>query len=99
MQAQQTLTRVILAASAGNALEFFDFIVFGYFAIQIAAAFFPAHDQAASLLQTWATYGTAFLARPVGAMVLGSYADRAGRRAAMTVAILLMTLGTFMIAA
>ncbi len=99
MAKPQNLTRVILAASAGNALEFFDFTVFGYFAIQIAAAFFPSHSQAASLLATWATYGTAFLARPVGALVLGSYADRVGRRAAMTVSILLMTAGTFLMVA
>jgi MHS family proline/betaine transporter-like MFS transporter len=99
MSTQKNLTRVILAASAGNALEFFDFTVFGYFAIQIAAAFFPAHSQSASLLAAWATYGTAFLARPVGALVLGSYADRTGRRAAMTAAILIMTGGTFLMAA
>jgi MHS family proline/betaine transporter-like MFS transporter len=99
MSTPKNLTRVILAASAGNALEFFDFTVFGYFAIQIAAAFFPAHSQYASMLATWATYGTAFLARPVGALVLGSYADRVGRRAAMTAAILLMTGGTFLMAA
>jgi MFS transporter, MHS family, proline/betaine transporter len=99
MNPPKNLTRVILAASAGNALEFFDFTVFGYFAIQIAAAFFPSHSQYASLMATWATYGTAFLARPVGALVLGSYADRVGRRAAMTAAILLMTAGTFLMAA
>lgn len=98
MSTQKNLTRVILAASAGNALEFYDFTVFGYFAIQIAAAFFPAHSQSASMLATWATYGTAFLARPVGALVLGSYADRLGRRAAMTASIVLMTAGTFLMA-
>jgi MFS transporter, MHS family, proline/betaine transporter len=99
MSPPKNLTRVILAASAGNALEFYDFTVFGYFAIQIAAAFFPSHSQYASLMATWATYGTAFLARPVGALVLGSYADRVGRRAAMTAAILLMTAGTFLMTA
>ncbi len=96
MSTQKNLTRVILAASAGNALEFFDFSVFGYFALQIAAAFFPSHSESTSLLAAWATYGTAFLARPIGALVLGSYADRAGRRAAMTAAILIMTGGTFL---
>jgi MHS family proline/betaine transporter-like MFS transporter len=90
---------IILAASAGNALEFFDFTLFGYFVPQISDAFFPAHTQTGSLLYTWGTYGTAFLARPLGAMVLGSYADRAGRRAAMSMAIVLMTLGTAMVAA
>ncbi len=90
---------IILAASAGNALEFYDFTVFGYFVPQISDAFFPAHTQTASQLYTWGTYGAAFLARPLGAMVLGSYADRAGRRASMTLAIVLMTLGTALVAA
>lgn len=90
--------RIILAASAGNALEFFDFTVFAYFVPQISDAFFPAHTQTLSLLYTTGTYATAFLARPLGALWLGSYADRAGRRAAMTVAIVLMTLGTALVA-
>jgi MHS family proline/betaine transporter-like MFS transporter len=88
---------LIAAASAGNALEFFDFTVYGYFATQIAAAFFPG-GQLTSLLLTWGTYGTAFLARPLGAIIIGSYADRHGRRAAMTLSILLMTIGTAMMA-
>jgi len=91
-------TRVILAASAGNALEFYDFTVFGYFVPQISDAFFPAHTSTASLLYTWGTYATAFLARPLGALALGSYADRVGRRAAMTLAIVLMTVGTAAVA-
>jgi MHS family proline/betaine transporter-like MFS transporter len=88
---------VIAAASVGNALEFFDFSVYGYFATQIAAAYFPG-GAFTSLLLAWGTYGTAFLARPLGAFVIGSYADRHGRRAAMTLSILLMTIGTFMMA-
>jgi MHS family proline/betaine transporter-like MFS transporter len=95
----RSLTRVILAASAGNALEWYDFSVFGYFAAQIAGAFFPHSDPTTGLLLTFGTYGVSFLARPVGAAVLGSYADRAGRRAALTASILLMTLGTAMMAA
>ncbi len=92
------LARVILAASAGNALEYYDFTVFGYFAQQIAATFFPASSQATGLLLTFGTYGVSFLARPFGALVLGSYADRRGRRAALTLTILLMTLGTALMA-
>jgi MHS family proline/betaine transporter-like MFS transporter len=88
---------LVAAASAGNALEFYDFTVFGYFATQIGAAFFPGGALTSALL-TWGTYGTAFLARPLGALVIGSYADRHGRRAAMTLSILLMTVGTFMMA-
>ena len=89
--------KLIAAASIGNALEFYDFTVYGYFATQIAAAFFPG-DAQHSQLAAWGTYGTAFLARPLGALVMGSYADRVGRRAAMTFSILLMTVGTFMMA-
>jgi MHS family proline/betaine transporter-like MFS transporter len=89
--------KVIAAASIGNALEFYDFTVYGYFATQISAAFFPG-GALTSLLLAWGTYGTAFLARPLGALVIGSYADRHGRRAAMTLSILLMTAGTFMMA-
>ncbi len=92
------LTRVILAASAGNALEFYDFTVFGYFAQQIAATFFPSSSPANGLLLTFGTYGVSFLARPFGALVLGGYADRSGRRAALTLTILLMTIGTALMA-
>jgi MHS family proline/betaine transporter-like MFS transporter len=84
--------RVVLAASVGNALEWYDFIVFGFLAPQIAAAFFPH----ASLLLTFGTYGASFLARPVGAAVLGGVADRRGRRAALSLSILLMALGTLL---
>ena len=92
------LTRVVLAASAGNALEWYDFSVFGYFAAQIAGAFFPKADPSTGLLLTFGTYGVSFLARPAGAAWLGSYADRHGRRSALTASILLMTLGTALMA-
>ena len=92
------LAWIILAASAGNALEWYDFTVFGYFAPQIAAAFFPTASAGRGLLLTFGTYGVSFLARPLGAAVLGGYADSRGRRAALTVSILLMTAGTAMMA-
>ena len=92
------LTWIILAASFGNTLEWYDFTVFGYFAPQIAAAYFPASSNARGLLLTFGTYGVSFLARPLGAAVLGSYADRRGRRASLTLSILLMTFGTAMMA-
>jgi MHS family proline/betaine transporter-like MFS transporter len=82
--------RVIVAASAGNALEWYDFVVFGFLAPQVAVAFFP-HG---SLLLTFGTYGASFLARPVGAAVIGAYADRHGRRAALSLSIALMAIGT-----
>ena len=93
-----SLNRIILAASAGNALEFYDFTVFGYFAQQIAAAFFPAQHPSTALLLTFGTYGVSFLARPFGAAILGGYGDRHGRRACLTLTIALMTFGTLLMA-
>ena len=87
-------TRLIVAASLGNALEFYEILVYGYFAVVISKVFFPAADEAVSLLVTFGTFGASFLARPVGAIFLGAYGDRKGRKAALTLSILLMTIGT-----
>jgi MHS family proline/betaine transporter-like MFS transporter len=87
-------TRLIVAASLGNALEFYEILVYGYFAVTISKVFFPAKDPAVSLLVTLGTIGISFLARPVGAIFLGDYGDRRGRKAALTLSIVLMTLGT-----
>src|ERR1700720_2975018 len=86
--------RLIIAASLGNALEFYEILVYGYFAVIISKAFFPAADEAVSLLVTFGTFGAAFLARPVGAIFLGAYGDRHGRKRALTLSIALMTIGT-----
>src|SRR5580704_10525511 len=85
-----SLDRVILAASVGNALEWFDFLIYGYFAVTISKVFFPSGDETVSLLTTLGTFGLAYLVRPLGAIVLGAYADRAGRKAALMMSILLM---------
>jgi len=87
-------TRLIVAASLGNALEFYEILVYGYFAVTIAKVFFPAADEAVSILVTLGTFGAAFLARPVGAIFFGDYGDRKGRKRALTLSILLMTIGT-----
>jgi MHS family proline/betaine transporter-like MFS transporter len=87
-------TRLIIAASLGNALEFYEILVYGYFAVIISKVFFPSADEALSLLVTFGTFGASFLARPVGAIFLGAYGDRKGRKAALTLSILLMTIGT-----
>jgi MHS family proline/betaine transporter-like MFS transporter len=87
--------RVVVAASVGNVLEWYDFVVFSFLAPQLAAAFFP--DK--SLLLTFATFGASFLARPIGAAVIGGYADRRGRRAALTLSIVLMASGTLLLVA
>jgi MFS transporter, MHS family, proline/betaine transporter len=88
----------VLAATIGNALEWYDFVVFGFVAVVIARLFFPTSSQYAGLLLTFATFGVGFFMRPLGAIVLGMYADRAGRKAAMLLVIALMTLAVAMIA-
>lgn len=89
--------RAVAAATIGNLLESYDFAVYGYFAVTIAPLFFPADDPTASLLLTVATFGVGFFMRPVGAVVLGSLADRRGRKSVLTITILLMALGMIMI--
>ncbi|WP_026874008.1 MFS transporter [Inquilinus limosus] len=84
----------IAAATIGNGLEWFDFTVYGFFTPIIARLFFPAGDDLTSILLTVGTYGVGFFMRPVGAVVLGIYADRVGRKAALTLTILLMAIGT-----
>ena len=89
--------RLIAACTIGNALEFYDFVVFSFFARTIGALFFPAQDATAQLLLTFATYGVGFLLRPLGGVVLGAYADRKGRKKATVLTLMLMALGTAMI--
>lgn len=91
-------TRAVAAAVIGNALEWYDFTVYGFLNVVIAQLFFPASSEYASLLLTTATFGVAFVMRPVGGIVLGLYADRAGRKAALSLVILLMTLGILLLA-
>ncbi|MET8468328.1 MFS transporter [Streptomyces sp. NPDC006422] len=89
--------RIITAACVGNALEWYDIAVYSYFATYLSKVFFADDDPALSLFLTLGTFGVSFLIRPVGALVLGSYADRAGRKAALTWSIGLMAVGTLMI--
>jgi MFS transporter, MHS family, proline/betaine transporter len=76
-------TRAIFAATVGQFFELYDFAIYGFFAVEIGRAFFPSNDPLTSLLGAFATYGVGFLMRPVGAIVLGAYGDRNGRRAAL----------------
>lgn len=96
--AKKNLARLIVATSLGNALEWFDISVYAYFAVYISRAFFPAHDQYTSLLLTFGTFGLSFLARPIGGLMLGTYADRYGRKASLLVSIVMMTFGTLAVA-
>jgi len=98
VRAPPSLTRVIVAASLGNAIEWFDFLVYGYFAVTIAKVFFPSDSETASLLATLGTFSVSFVMRPIGAIVIGAYTDRAGRKAGLTLSILLMVIGTTMTA-
>ncbi|BCG23213.1 MFS transporter [Pseudomonas tohonis] len=90
--------RQVTAAVIGNALEWYDFIVYGFLASIIARLFFPSDNEYASLLMALATFGVGFFMRPVGGVLLGLYADRKGRKAAMQLIILLMTLSIALIA-
>ncbi len=82
--------RYIAAATIGNALEFYDFMVYAFFAIQIGHAFYPSDNAYASLMLSLATFGAGFVTRPLGGIVIGAYADRVGRRAAMMLSFTLM---------
>lgn len=86
--------RVVAATVAGNALEFYDFVTYAFFAVYIGRTFFPASTPLGSLLLSVAVFGVGFFARPVGGVLIGAFADRAGRRPAMLLTIVLITLGT-----
>jgi MFS family permease len=85
---------VVAAIVAGNTLEFYDFLTYSTFAVYIGHVFFPADSASASLLLTLATFGVGFLTRPLGGLLIGAYGDRAGRRPALMLTIILMTIGT-----
>lgn len=85
--------RYVAAVVLGNALEFYDFVAYAFFALQISHAFFPAPTPATSLLLSLATFGAGFLMRPLGGLVLGRMADRRGRRPAMMLSFTLMGVG------
>lgn len=91
-------TKQIAAAVIGNALEWYDFVVYGFLTVIISRLFFPAESEYASLLLTTATFGVGFFMRPVGGILLGMYADRKGRKAALQLIIGLMTVSMAIIA-
>lgn len=90
--------KVILAATIGNALEWYDFIVYGFLAATLSRVFFPHSDPQAALLLAALSIGLGFVARPLGAILLGIYADRVGRKPALTLVIWLMLVSTAMTA-
>lgn len=98
MQQDTIHKRQILAAVIGNALEWYDFVVYGFLTVIISRLFFPSDSEYTSLLLAMATFGVGFFMRPVGGILIGMYADRKGRKAALQLIILLMTISIAMIA-
>jgi MHS family proline/betaine transporter-like MFS transporter len=88
----------VVAVCLGNALDWFEIVVYGYFAGIISTLFFPAETPGVSLLLTFLTFGVTFVMRPLGAVVLGAYADRHGRKSAIQLSIVLMTAASAAIA-
>ncbi len=90
--------RTVFRVVSGNFLEMYDFMVYGFYAAAIAKTFFPSGNEFASLMLSLATFGAGFLMRPLGAIVLGAYIDRHGRRKGLIMTLVLMALGTLLIA-
>ncbi|MCX8255294.1 Citrate-proton symporter [Beijerinckiaceae bacterium RH AL1] len=88
----------VVRVTSGNFLEMFDFFLFGFYAKPIGDAFFPAHDPVSRLLLAFLTFGAAFLMRPLGAILLGAYVDKVGRRRGLVVTLAIMAAGTLTIA-
>ena len=88
----------VLRVTSGNFLEMFDFFLFGFYASHIAKAFFPTDNELSSLMLTFATFGAGFLMRRLGAIILGAYVDRVGRRQGLIVTLAIMAMGTILIA-
>lgn len=89
--------RVVVASTLGNAFEWFDYAIFGMFAPIISKLFFPASNEVNSMLLTFATFAVAFAMRPLSGILFGLYADRLGRKRALTLMIIMMAIGTGMI--
>src|ERR1700720_2972442 len=93
---QPSMRRLIVAATIGNVFEWFDFVVYGFFAVTLAEVFFPTDNPTVSLLVTFGAFGLAYFVRPLGAIVVGGYTDRAGRKAGLMLSIGLMMIGTML---
>src|ERR1700687_2774063 len=96
-QVRTSQVRRVVRVAAGNALEMYDFQIYGYYATAIAFTFFPSGNECASLMLSLATFGAGFLMRPLGAIVLGAYIDHHGRRKGLLVTLGLMAIGTLSI--
>jgi MFS transporter, MHS family, citrate/tricarballylate:H+ symporter len=90
--------RAVLGATIGNMLEFYDFITYSFFAIQIGHCFFPSHSEFGSLMLSLATFGVGFVTRPIGGVIIGIYSDRAGRQPAMILSFTMMGIAIIVLA-
>jgi MHS family citrate/tricarballylate:H+ symporter-like MFS transporter len=97
-QSRASKVGAVLRVTSGNFLEQFDFFLFGFYATYISKVFFPASSQFASLMLTFAVFGAGFLMRPLGAILLGAYIDRVGRRKGLIATLSIMASGTILIA-
>ena len=89
--------RAATLATLGNVLEWYDFTVYGFLAAYIAATFFPGEDRVASLLSAFAVFAVGFIARPLGALILGPLVDKRGRKSVMLVSMMMMALGSLLV--
>src|SRR6202051_3074776 len=94
---RKSATMAVVRVSCGNFLEMYDFMVYGYYATAIAKAFFSTGNEFSSLMLSLATFGAGFLMRPLGAIVLGAYVDRHGRRKGLIPALALVSVGTLLV--
>ncbi|MBP2639856.1 MAG: proP [Firmicutes bacterium] len=94
---KSSMAKAVLAGSVGNALEWFDYGLYGYFAAIISSQFFPSKDPVTALMLTFIVFGVGFVMRPIGGLIFGHYADRVGRRNALTWTVILMGISTFAI--
>ena len=95
---QESKARTVFRVTSGNFLEMYDFMVYGYYATDIARTYFPSHDPFASLMSSLAVFGAGFLMRPLGAIILGAYIDHHGRRKGLILTLMLMAVGTSLVA-
>ncbi|SDI72741.1 MFS transporter [Pseudomonas panipatensis] len=98
MALNNSKAKAVFRVVSGNFLEMYDFMVYGFYATAIAKTFFPGDDPFASLMLSLATFGAGFLMRPLGAIFLGAYIDRHGRRQGLIITLGLMAMGTLLIA-
>jgi MHS family citrate/tricarballylate:H+ symporter-like MFS transporter len=94
----QSKFSTVIRVTSGNFIEMYDFFIFGFYATYISKAFFPSDSEYASLMLTFATFGAGFLMRPLGAILLGGYIDRIGRRKGLVLTLGIMATGTAMVA-